>query len=643
MSGGGAEGEDGARATRASAGSGRWERLRAVADRHPTLSAGLLDGLLPLFAYLILVMWGASRLIHQIDSHAVLPSSAQPDDSTSTVWFYWWVYRAWADGRTLLEPDMVCAPGWESLGKLFANRVDALAAVPFFASFPFPRSYNLFILSALTFSAWSGYLFCRTLTRNRLVAGAIGALFVYNLYTFWEINHGRPNTGILAWYALFGAAWVKALVTPGRAAWGWVVLAGLAAALTVHAYVIVAFFLVFFAVGLALFRVFWPAAGVSRLRPVWAGLLSVGIAAFWVAPYVHETQVLRDPISRISDADPGQRAPLWPWDPTMWQELGRWWETRTPGTGLGPDAMELAQTRALPLISLIGLGGGPTGSPAGATRPVLLAMVGLVLLGGRRTWPWALGVAFFYLCTLGPYVAEAVGRPPIYVEMDGQRLRTPIWWVLQAAPMLAEYIRPYRVFVVAWLCTVGLFMTGFDGLSTRLARWLPRAAPWLVGLLAIGLAAETIRQGRRIGSFSWVRTAIEVPPFIQDLGENPEDFAIVELPVGLGEGGATWQVVHQKRRAGSFRQVLPEQTDRCMSQLPFLRQMTTLPPAPTSEATDQAIAQGFRYVLVRRELLKPSFTMTMGEQKLLAPLTAQFGEPIYEDPLLLVWDIRRTP
>ncbi len=614
----------------------------------------LWDALLPLLAYALLIGIIAGPVLRALDTLAVIPSPNHPDDSNSTLWFYWWVHRAFWDGRPLLEPDMVCAPKWEPLGRLFGNRVDALSAIPFFSTCSFPRSYNLFIVFALLGSAWAGYGFSRALTHNRIVAWALGALVGLNFHTFWEINNGRPNTAILAWYAVFAGAWLMALRAPGiRRGLLWAVAAGLLGALTVHAYVVTAFFMAIFGLGAALFHLLIPAPGVSRARPLLAGLLTATLGGVFSIPYVHETQVLRDPNIRLESSEHGWRQPRWPWDPVLWRELELWRDLPSRRSGGIPHvAIRSAQERAMPLPYLWGEVG-PMGAPASPTLTLMVTMGLLLLVGGRRVWPWAIGAGFFFACSLGPYVTEQVGPPTVYIEASGQKLRTPLWWILVYAQPLSEHIRPYRLFTPAWLCSLGLVVVGLSRLEELLQRRLSRWSPLVVGVLAVFILGLTLGESRYNRGLTLVQEPVPIPEFIYQLRDEPGDFVVVELPPGIGEAGAAWQVVHEKRRSEPFHQTLgltggggqgsAGRIPGGCYELAFLRELLRTPPAPSVAAIERAVELDFRYLLLHRRLISLGYPRGTTEASLVNALNGSFGAPIFRDAELYAWRISVPP
>lgn len=654
--------------------------VRAWIGRGSGVIAGfvLLDLLLPTLIFVTLTLRLHPSLAGQLDTRLGAPDLLTPSDSNGTIWFYWWFAQSFAEGKDLLYPDVVCAPAGQALGNNFPNRMDAWFALPFFQNYPFPRSFNLTLLAVPVAGALSGFWLFRSRGLGRLVALGAGACFGFDSFGGFELLNGRIASGLVLWYPLFLIPWLWALELPWRAAVGATVLAGLAGAAAVHAYVPAALGLLLVALASALRALFWPRPGVSRARPWAVGLGVVLVGALASAPYVHEVMVVRDAETVTTGQRRDTRAA---WDPKLYEELRQWWRTpRGPSGGQGkrdPDALADAQ----PVSALWRRPPGDVGS-RGYVAPILLiaGVAGAALAGRRGGWA-LLAMVGAWLLTLGPYAVVAQG-PLELARVGGARVALPTAWILDLLPYASSFLRPYRytpLLLLALGLGLGLGATRLGGLvGGVVSGWLRARSPvgpdgppillsaervggWVAagvaGALSLGAAAATLDQVRRAGGFDLLEHPWDPPAGIRQIAADPEPGIVVELPVGIGHASALLQVVHQKDRSEGHHDLRAAifsggQTPPGCYELPFLEALwglgrrdrhaaaeAAIDPAIDPAAIHGAYAAGVRYVVLYPELMRQLFPRDtpVDGRGVQAALTRTLGAPIQQDTETVVW------
>ena len=247
----------------------------------------------------------------------------------------------------------------------------------------------------------------------------------------------------------------------------------------------------------------------------------------------------------------------------------------------------------------------------------MLIVAGLLsLAGGRRGWAWLGGAFFLYLLVLGPYAAESVDRERMrYLLVGGQTVPLPLAWILRAVPELSAFLRPYRIVPLMVFCLLMGMVFGGQRLmeaAGRLPHRYAKVASHLLLLLGMFLLGDL---QKRLDGGRWSQIPSEVwapDPFFQQIAEDPEDYGIIELPVGVGHGTALLQVYHQRRRSEGHHDEMDaaaagkEPPAPCY-QLPLLRSLwylgipgkdSLVEPGLAPEALQGAREAGFRYIVV---------------------------------------------
>jgi hypothetical protein len=658
--------------------AGRWPWLAA---RLPTVGRFLLlDVILAAAAYLALAPRLVPKLLADVH-HSIHPGYLEgvPSDFQGTAWFYWWYQQAVARGVDIVHPDMVCAPTGQALGQNFPQQIDALVAQPFLAWAPFPGSFNLFMVATLVISAWAGHIGLRAITRSWLAAFVGGGLYGFSAFGISQLIAGRPTVALVATLPLFVACWLRTLEARGGARWAWAVVAGLVAALAVQHYVLYAGLLLLFGVLAGLLRALVPARGVSRWRPLVAALLVGGIGLSVSTPYLQgllqRRPITERPADRLADGHA--------LDPRTWVSVGAELAkalgqgdrgARRPAPSLAGHEIQGMQRDAVPVSFL--WGEVERARPPPAYLPPVLLIAALVLLpfGRLRSLAWLAATLVFYSLALGPAACHALESELAWVTLGGRTLPMPSYLMIWKLPWTAQLWHPVRATPMVLLCLLAAVVVGLDA-ATRFARAqaderLGRA--WLghlfMAAVVMGLGVLGARQLLAVGGLEMSPSPWEPHPYLQRLASEEGDFAVIDLPLGLGHGLGVGQLVHQRPRANSHHDDLSAllegraPPDDCY-RLPLLRgiwdlQIQARGQQPTQQGSLDAIAgstdaaavrqaaeAGFRYVLLFRRGFHKLETQHNDrvQRQTISSLRRILGPPSYSDEDLLVWTLEPTP
>ncbi len=584
------------------------------------LQTAVFDGLVPLGLMAGISAWIAGPLRSTLSTRLIGGGPpVTPSDVNGTLWFYWWARQAMRDGKDLLHPDVICAPAGQALGSNFPQHVDAHMAGPFLSALPFPLSYNLFVLTVPVLGALAAYAAVRVLGLGRILSLMVAALFGFNAFTMHELANGKPASALVFTLPLVCAAWIRCLRAPRRQFWPWMVMAGFAGALAIQQYVLYALIIAFFAAGVGLLHMIKPAPRVAPARVIWAVVLVTGLATALSAPY----------LSRLL----GDRRPM----PAFAEQLR-----------LQSPAVIREQAESIDLSYPLWVDSDES-LPRRAAFPAALTVVGLLLLpvGGRRYRRWFAAAVGFYALSLGPMAAWAV-RPEIeWFTVAGRGVPLPTWWLNKVFPFSIQFFHPCRVFPMVVLCAATAVGFGLQHIGRR------RLGP-AAGVIIAGLGLWQVQSA---GGFHLLHTAYDPHPFIEQLADEPGDFAIIEFPVGLGHATAPAQLVHQKRRSESHHDLVAplrsgEPPADCLTP-PFLQALwdwsrptpwTGPRPAPASAepaAVHQAYRAGFRYLIAWRagfDMLRQA-GLDVDREQSIARLTSVLGPPLVSDDTLVAWAI----
>lgn len=615
------------------------------------LKIATLDVLLPLLVFVGIVAWLHGYLISNLDTLSVGNFDKGPADPNAHVWFYWWVNEAADKGLRLLHPDIVCAPqGIDFRVSTYPNRLDAWMAGPLLENFPLPRWFNLAVLAVPILNAYAGYVSIRALTRDRAAALLAGLIFGFNTFSYRELFvFSRVVTALIWWYPLFILPWLMMLrARLDRDAAIWAALAGVAGALAGMSYFPSAIFLSVFAFATAATRALRPHPQVPPRRPMLGGItLLVGALVF--GPYLHEITIVRTGLA--PGVDP-LAAPVYPWDLDLWHDL----------LTLRPSAEDVGKSTSLDEIqadSQVLLAPWTLNRAYfrnGQLAPIIFFAALAIAALRREARGWLLGAVVAWSFTLGPFLCLPGAQTdrvfdipaPEPVVIAGLRLQMPMRIVLELFSSVSGYIRPHRAFPLVVWCVGAALAVGLAALGEAARQRWPRAGLLVTPLLAGALGAGMIGQMVSAGAFKLDLQPWTEIPFVAQMAADPEDYAIIELPMGLGQGTGHLQTIHHKRRAEppeaamvQRKQDLPE----CYQE-PLLLALWDLDTAGddskiTPEAIQSAKDAGFRYIILYSEQYH-SDRKNFGQRspfRSIGLLKRHFGDPIFSDELTVVFAV----
>ncbi len=580
-----------------------------------------LDVLLPAVAFAYVLQTIAAPLLANPDTVVAAPLYIGTGDGNGEAWFYWWLHRAVVSGVGIEHPDVVCAPLGLDLGNNFPTRIDAWLALPFFHWLPFPRSFNaaaIGVLAANMFAAWLGLRATRAAAPVAVLAAAVVGCSEYAVF---DISLGHNANALIGPALCFMGAW--AAVAEGRV--GWAPVAALAAVLTVYAYPP-------YALVLAPIAGMQALGGVVRREGRWrrlAGMFVAGVPALLAARSVSAdlaTRGFSHTLGTVTSASwKALRADSLTWD----------WPVHI--------ATDFNDHHAwLP--------------------PAFLLAGGLALFGRGRGFGWMVAVVYLYVMSLGVVVLAAGEHGAVSLRSGSDVIALPLAAAVKAWPTLVQ-LRPYRFapLVAGAIAFAIASATRWEGASGKDAGASVRqagAASWwrvfptrwafatTLATAALGLALKQARDG---GHLALTTQPWQVPAAITWLAEQEGDFAIIEMPMGIGQGYGAMQAVHGKRRSDghhdvsehSRRRVEPPTecyTDDLVRALWSMERGSSLPADATVLRAGSSNA-GFKYVVVYRAAWRMQRDGNAASARVLAGLSATFGAPVRDDGEVAIYAI----
>jgi hypothetical protein len=287
----------------------------------------------------------------------------------------------------------------------------------------------------------------------------------------------------------------------------------------------------------------------------------------------------------------------------------------------------------------------------GYTQVALLGWA-VVVMGRRRDWRfWFCSGLFFSLVSLGPTLVwqdRPSGLPLLYPFLPG----------------IAEGRAPNRFFAVAALCFAVASALAWGLLVRKLGR--PARAAGTV-IVAVALLFEYVRI-----PFPVVRPRVSA--FYRHIAKSEDRFGLVEIPNhsrSYDKLYMYYQTIHGKPIHAGHLSRVPEGTFRYIHSVPLLnflaqdgRSEERLPEVfEVSRDLRVLERDGFRYFIFHKKFHEPMFgkvfrlngapsderrslklpSRNTVEKRALRAIRNAIGPPQYEDDLLIVFDLRRTP
>ncbi len=461
----------------------------------------LRQNLLVLLAYTILTVIMTWPIAGRLGSH--IPASA--GDAWVHLWTFRWIKQALLTGVSPYYTDLLFYPDGVSL--FFHNIAWANIAIwlPLQAIIGEAAAYSIVFLTVIVLNGFGGYLLAREFIGSSLagfVAGLIVAFWPYTLS-----HHSHPNLIFIAWIPL-ALLYLKRFFDHGRKRDAFLTALFIAfIGLTRWQLLVMGGFLI----GL---YIIWRLISDNSVRNARVfgllaviALLALIIMTPLLAPVAYAQLTRDDPDSLFVDRElastdllayliPNRYHPLW-----------------------GEAAFKLYDNFSVNqvLVAFVGY------------TVFLLAVYSVV-----TRWPesrfWLFAVLFYVLLALGPTLT-----------INGYSLPIPMPYRLVQDLFLVKIIRmPDRLNVILSIPVAMLAAYGFDAL-----RQIGYSRRWTLGLsIFIGLLilAETI--------VSYPIYRLDTPDWYTELGQEPGQFGILNVPLGLRERSDKafmfYQAVHGK-------------------------------------------------------------------------------------------------
>lgn len=504
-------------------------------------------------------------------------------DAWGTWWFYWWIRRCVEHGANPGWTDYFFYPtGKDILAHTGNNFVDAVFSIPFQWVFGPDHYFPIFCLALLVSNALAFRPLAREVLGEEGVFSA-SLLWMVNPYSLFELTAGRPTQSWMAWTPIAFYLFLRVCRAPG---WRDAVFLGLAVAVTGWTYWFAGFFLAF---GLAVLAPF-----ELRRRALAPMALAAGVCLVVVAPAV-------------------------------WLMGGAWAAGEVPGSTLPAGSIfeppkAVANNVATDLHGLLLME--RKGAPL-FTQPAWLLGLGLALFRARLGRWWAV---------LGLLALLAVG--PV-VHLGEKTIVLPWYMVLyRHLPFFSRLWFPYR-----------LAGTAFVAAALLVAAALPRR-PWLLwGLVLVGLAGQA-RYDTWPANWKDVRS----PGMLLEIAREPRR-GLIFVPLRIQHEGLLWQTAFDLPTFGGMGESAPAMWPpdwRRRLDNPLIRSLRTAAmgpgagPAP-EQARKQLVDQGFRWVVLRRDLVEMELDRAGKGGKVADVERAVQGvmgrAPDGVDGALLLWDL----
>lgn len=463
-----------------------------------------------------------------------------PFDGFEFYWNLWWMKRALTElWQFPLYTRQIFFPEGVSLASHTLVPFAGVASIPLQALFGLKVTINLLILLGFVFSGYTAFLLARHLIGSPVASFLAGMVFTFAPFHFMHARH-HLNLTMMIFPPLYVLAcarfWEDLRLRRALAAALWLVLTGLCDWN----------YFLFLVLGTAAALIY--AALVhpqSMTRPeLWKGLGLMSVAAAMALPFVLPLarEVLANRIQldagggvRGNSADlaaffvPSDLHRLWREEPWLRLLYKRFWAGETERTvSLGYTAMALGA-------------------------------LGVRWTGRRRAGVWLMLLVLFFILALGPTL-QVLGTHTFTF------IRLPYKWLIQDVPLLNGARVPARFSLGVMLALSVLAGMGLKEL-------LLRCRPWNRSLVA-GVASALLLFEFWPAPFQLEK--ISLPKPYVPLSEMNEDFALLEVPVGLPQNTRKYilyQTWHGRPIVSGLVSRVPRTAWRFIYEDPFVRRL----------------------------------------------------------------------
>jgi hypothetical protein len=527
-------------------------------------------------------------------------AGAEARDNFQWVWSLWWSKKAWLDlGTSVANLNTLYYPTGAYHPLLAAEPYDPLLALPLVSLFGPRVAYNVEILLSFLLSGLTMYLLCAYMTRNR-GAAFIGGL-IFGFFP-WKIAHavsGHFGQSMIYWLPLYALFLFKLFARPNiRNA----LLCGLFLTLSLMVYLM---HIAYFVIPFTLLFLIMHRQGLSDARFVKGFVGTLLMAALLSAPFL--LPIVVGKLSGQMEYLGGKSGmTIFSVDllafliPPPYHPLLSLWKK-------APWVRRIVYTESMAYLGLTALG---------------LAWWGVKKSPKARFW-LILGVSAAVL-SLGPFLK--MGGELVRYTIEGRESYIVLPYALLTKVPFFEWGRtPGRLSGTMSFALAVLASLGVGDILPRLKA--QRAKVAFVGGIALLILFEYI-------TFLPFPMAGEyIPDFYRKVAEEPEDYAILDLPIETGGSTGTssramyYQMFHGHRVVGGFVYRFPPGAAKLMrlvGQLayrPSDEDIVDYPPSEEGLATLSGL--GIKYVVVHK------FSYMAAD--IVASLQRFLGQPLFED------------
>ncbi len=531
--------------------------------------------------YLVIALIATYPLIFHINEVAI---GDPANDVWNHLWGFWWVkHEIVTHHRFPVSTELLNHPRGGAL--FFIDLLNALLSIPLQLVLPLTTSYNIIILLNLSFNGLGAYLLARYLTRNSYASLVTGVVFGFCPHLLAQVYNGISETINAGWLPLAILFVMRTFQESRRSN---AILAGFFLFMTTFANWYYGLFALFFT-GCYLIAQIWYSWRRIVNPNMFGRLLYMGLTyAVLITPLLMLFSYTLSAENAIVGRDPE----------FVYQTLIRHNMTDLliffhPGDFYSPDLKAL-YGEDLIIVGYLGY------------SVLLLALVPLVRRSGREARFWAFMALLFFVFSLGPFL-HVNGS---YVEIEGRWIPLPFLLFFKAFPLFSRISHAFRFVVMVMLALGVLAALGLKGVYARSSWRLPSVAGTLL-VCGVVLAEFLFASPAR---FPIDSSPARLPAVYSRLQEEPGDFAILDLPLGVPTLKravyAYAQTVHQKRIPYGLNDPFPSN----LASNYFVRYMVNLEFAnidrlprelPVMDLTASLMlmkAQAYRYIIVHDDL-----------------------------------------
>ena len=235
---------------------------------------------------------------------------------------------------------------------------------------------------------------------------------------------------------------------------------------------------------------------------------------------------------------------------------------------------------------------------------LLLSAVALMKSKDRETKFWAVSALTFFILSLGP-ILHVNGIVTLHLGIRNLNIPLP-YFILQHIPLFSLARVPSRWVILLMLSLSILSGSGlkfiFESLKTKsFCKIDSRTILTLV--ISIIILFEFLAVPYPMGS-------TKVPLFYQNIGKDPEDFALLEFPVIGDAEPLYYQTNHGKKLVGGYVSRLSEDDLKFIRLTPVISQLLNRSPESAYQnLTESGISvlnsYKIRYIILHSDTLKP--------------------------------------